>query len=314
MRQQADRLYRLADHELRESSFRQCLVHHDSSKFAVLPTINEKEVYATFLSTRVGKNAPEGEFEHDWYYKSTRVLIHRLLRNPSTRGRRRVVVLVTENVAQWKRERLAADGAVIILVPIIQIPNIPSREATWVDQFTKLQLWKLTEYERIVYMDSDLFPLINTEELFHLDLDQHSSQDPPFNYSFAATPNLVGKNDKGQLIIGPGFNAGFFVLKPDQAMFDRIWARAMDPEQPWNMNKDMEQGLLNDIFVTSGHSPMYRLEWTWNVKDMPDEFLERSKIVHSRWWLTDQNLVGPKQMAEWWKTLGQVEGFWEAAP
>jgi alpha-N-acetylglucosamine transferase len=202
--------------------------------------------------------------------------------------------LITENVAQWKRERLAADGAVVILVPIIQIPNIPSREATyinpplslicrWVDQFTKLQLWKLTEYERIVYMDSDLFPLVNTEELFHLNLDQHSSQDPPFNYSFAATPNLVGKDERGQLIIGGGFNAGFFVLKPDQAMFDRIWARAMDPAQPWNMHKDMEQGLLNDIFATNGHSPMHRLEWTWNVKDMPDEFLERSKIVHSRY-------------------------------
>jgi hypothetical protein len=56
-------------------------------------TINEKEVYATFLSTRVGANVIEGESENDWYYNSTRLLIHRLLRNPSTRGRHRVVVL-----------------------------------------------------------------------------------------------------------------------------------------------------------------------------------------------------------------------------
>lgn len=62
------------------------------------PVINEKEVYATFLSTRVGSNMIEGESDHDWYYISTRVLIHRLLRNPATRGRRRVVVL-----SHWKK-------------------------------------------------------------------------------------------------------------------------------------------------------------------------------------------------------------------
>ena len=58
----------------------------------VLPVINEREVYATFLSTRVGSNANEGEFAYDWYFNSTRVLIHRLLRNPSSRDRRPVVV------------------------------------------------------------------------------------------------------------------------------------------------------------------------------------------------------------------------------
>ena len=63
------------------------------SKFAVPPTINEKEVYATFLSTRIGTNTEAGEFEQDWYYNSTRVLVHRLLRSPETRSRRRVVVL-----------------------------------------------------------------------------------------------------------------------------------------------------------------------------------------------------------------------------
>jgi hypothetical protein len=114
-----------------------------SNKFDVPPTENEKEVYATFLSTRIGTNSEEGEFEHDWYFNSTRVLIHRLLRNPDTRTHRRVVVLplsppqlmdkvlVTENVAQWKQDRLTADGAIVKLVPILQIPDLPSREATY---------------------------------------------------------------------------------------------------------------------------------------------------------------------------------------
>ena len=116
----------------------------DVAKFEAPPTVNEREVYATFLSTRIGRNKDAGEFEQDWYYNSTRVLIHRLLRTPETRSRRRVVVqfvsvlfvdfikvLVTENVALWKRERLAADGAIVKLVPILQVPNTASREATY---------------------------------------------------------------------------------------------------------------------------------------------------------------------------------------
>ena len=30
--------------------------------------------------------------------------------------------------------------------------------------------------------------------------------------------------------------------------------------------------------------------------------------------MSDPTLVGVKQNMEWWKTFGQVEGFWEAAP
>lgn len=208
-------------------------------------------------------------------------------------------MLVTENVAQWKQDRLAADGAMVKVVPILQIPNLPSREATyapkpmsiycrWIDQFTKLQLWKLTEYDRIVYMDSDLLPLANTEELFSMDIRQTSSTEVPFEYSFAASPNLLGKGEDGSINVGVGFNAGFFVLKPDTSLFDKIWELAMVPEQPWNLHRDMEQGLLNEVFKSSGQAPMVRLHWSWNVKDMPDEWMEAARVVHARWF--DLNL------------------------
>src|SRR5271167_3273292 len=71
----------------------------------------------------------------------------------------------------------------------------------WIDQFTKLHLWSFTEYERIVYMDSDLLPLVNTEELFSIELNQQSMTHPPYNYSFAAVPTLGGKitDDEGEI-------------------------------------------------------------------------------------------------------------------
>jgi len=140
-------------------------------------------------------------------------------------------------------------------------------------------------------MDSDLFPLVNTEELFEMDIRQTSLTDQPFQYSFAAAPNLVAKNENGY-IIGVGFNAGFFMLKPDSALFDRIWERAMDPGQPWNVHKDMEQGLLNDFFASGGKVPLYPLHWSWNVKDMQDNMIPESRVVHARYLFPSFMLIG----------------------
>jgi alpha-N-acetylglucosamine transferase len=153
-----------------------------------------------------------------------------------------------------------------------------------VDQFKKLQLWTLTEYDRIIYMDSDLLPLVNTEELFYLDFERQSTTNPPFNYTYAAVPTIEwDKNGKpGILGVGGGTNGGFFVLKPDQAMFDRLWESATDPLMPWNEHHDMEQGLLAHFFLRTGHAPAHRLEWMWNAKDMPETYLDGAKTVHSR--------------------------------
>ena len=168
----------------------------------------------------------------------------------------------------------------------------------------------MVEYDRIVYMDSDLLPLTNTEELFSIPIEQTSLTNHSVNYSFAACPNLVAKRENGVEIIGNGFNAGFFILKPSLQIFDTIWQAAIDNQQEWNVHNDMEQGLLNWVFASGGQSPMFRLHWKWNVKDMPDELMSDARVVHARWWLNDPRLVGVKQIAEWWRTYGQVEGLW----
>lgn len=147
-----------------------------------------------------------------------------------------------------------------------------------------------------------------------MDIDQESHTSPPFLYSFAAVPNLVEKRPDGVYVIGQGFNAGFFVLEPDVSLFNRIWDLAMAPGAPWNTFNDMEQGLLNDFFASGGNVPMHTLHWSWNVKDLGDEIFDEAKVVHSRWWQNDPKLAGPKQVAEWWRTFGQVEGFWESEP
>ena len=62
-------------------------------------------------------------------------------------------MLVTENVAQWKQDRLVADGAVVMVVPIIQVPDLPSREATYVQYVPVLMVDGLINSRNYNYGD-----------------------------------------------------------------------------------------------------------------------------------------------------------------
>jgi len=66
-------------------------------------------------------------------------------------------------------------------------------------EFTKLNLWGLTDFDKVVYIDADAIVLQCTDELFDLDT------------SFAAAPDVFPP-DK--------FNAGVLVIKPDVAILE----------------------------------------------------------------------------------------------
>lgn len=124
------------------------------------------EIYATLLTGQ----STEKEDMVDHYYNSTRILIHRLLRDPRTKDCRPVVVFVTPDVEKWKRQRLREDGAIVRQVRILSFIQVlggetpdwmkksdssvlkhgGARELRWKDQFTKLQLLGMTEYDKIV--------------------------------------------------------------------------------------------------------------------------------------------------------------------
>lgn len=124
-----------------------------------------KEIYATLLTGQ--KNSHN---ETDFYYNATRVLVHRLLVHPSTKDSRPVVVFVTPDVLQYKRDRLSRDGAIVREIAAVSFlqaignadydwlrndtsrteENQGARVFRWKDQMTKLQLFNMTEYDKIV--------------------------------------------------------------------------------------------------------------------------------------------------------------------
>ncbi len=100
--------------------------------------------------------------------------------------------------------------------------------------FTKIELWRQTQFERIVYIDSDVVAIRAPDELLELDVD------------FAAAPD-VGWPDC--------FNSGVMVLRPNMQDYFALKALA---ERGISFD-GADQGLLNMHF-----RDWHRLSFTYN--------------------------------------------------
>lgn len=102
--------------------------------------------------------------------------------------------------------------------------------------FTKINLWKLTQFSKIVYIDADVVAYRAPEELFAI------------SQSFAAAPD-IGWPDL--------FNTGVMVLTPNMSDFYAMIAMA---ERGISFD-GADQGLINMHFGSHYH----RLSFTYNV-------------------------------------------------
>ncbi|KAI0795110.1 nucleotide-diphospho-sugar transferase [Abortiporus biennis] len=101
---------------------------------------------------------------------------------------------------------------------------------TFIDQFTKLQIWKLDQIgiKSLVYLDADILVKRNFDELFSL----------PFN--FAAVPDIYV--DKGFTM---GFNAGVLFIHTSTAVFNDLVQKIAIADFP---PQEAEQSYLNHYF------------------------------------------------------------------
>ena len=113
----------------------------------------------------------EGTPRDDEYLLGLRTTIYSLQQSGT---RQDILVLLSDNVRASTRERLLADGVTLHAVSNIENPfksvSSEARRRTYKARFeftfNKLYLWNLTQYERVVYLDSDNIVLSNPDELF----------------------------------------------------------------------------------------------------------------------------------------------------
>lgn len=253
----------------------------NGSEFRNFPPHNYRgpghETFALFYATR------DGSFR-DPYFLATMNIIYRLLWSPEMKSKHPVTVFVTSFISEEFRAWFATAGAIVRQLELLPFePTDPGVPARLQDVFSKLEMWKQTDFTRIAYMDSDAFPFINIDGIFDVSPQQKCNktllpiEDQKYpsdicSYVFA------GHVEEATRMI----NAGVFVLKPDQAMYARL-AREASQKDTFN-NGFMEQSMLTNAFDPEGAFPVTALEPRWNAFSDYEEKGLGINILHDKMW------------------------------
>lgn len=121
---------------------------------------------------------------------------------------------------------IAADNVIPLPIEGIENPNTLTREnERFRHTYSKLAIFGLTEWDRLVYIDADALVLQNIDELFAID-------------AFAAAPDL------GLELRYERFNSGVFCCQPSRELF----ARMMTQLRSLRSYDGGDQGFLNQFF------------------------------------------------------------------
>jgi alpha-N-acetylglucosamine transferase len=123
---------------------------------------------------------------------------------------------------------------------------------TPLDNFAKVRLWQLTQYEKIIFVDADALVLKNIDRLF----------DYP---EFSAAPNVYET-----LADFHRLNSGVFVAQPSERTFAAMLERLDQPDAFW---KRTDQTLLEEFFPDWHGLPVFcnMLQYVWfNLPELWD--------------------------------------------
>ena len=112
--------------------------------------------------------------------------------------------------------------------------------------FSKINLFALTQYDQVLYLDADTLPVQRVADL----LDTYSVEES----------QILAAPDCGWPDI---FNSGVFVIKPSQDTFDDLLSIVRTSKKPSFDGAD--QGLLNEYFTVRPDKEWLRLPFVYNV-------------------------------------------------
>ncbi|KAL2933010.1 UDP-glucuronate:xylan alpha-glucuronosyltransferase 2 [Bienertia sinuspersici] len=137
-----------------------------------------------------------------------------------TGTKRDLVLLIDKAISLPKREALVAAGWKIRLIKRIRNPRAEKGSYNEYN-YSKFRLWQLTDYDKLVFIDSDIIVLRNLDLLFHF-------------------PQISATGNDGSI-----FNSGIMVLEPSNCTFRTL----MGLRKEITSYNGGDQGFLNEVFV-----------------------------------------------------------------
>lgn len=190
-------------------------------------TLREKVAFATLLLPPDPKETDLVEAER--YFTSTRTLNYQLQHSKATLSKFSTpfLVLATPDVPRYQTLQLAEESATIIPISHVPVPNwIQPLHPRWKNVMSKLRLFEVTFYSRILFLDADTFILRPMDGIFSdpfsfpINTSHHVSLEPvPSSYLFACLPEVVHTTHPYPPLPWRDFNAGFFIASPSLTLY-----------------------------------------------------------------------------------------------
>jgi hypothetical protein len=206
------------------------------------PSPHSKEAYVSFVSM-----IADPHYVDAMRLQLFAVRHHPLTRDPTPRD---FVVLTTKHTPEWVKAELASEGAVIRYTDIID--GMPGEDTVggrlnYRDMYTKLAIWNLTDYDRVLYLDADI---LISKPMYEIWDDPNS--DPPSGLAGLSDP--MGQDHEIPIPDNGYINAGLLLLRPSNVTFKRLVE-----------TRDFDYGLFEQVRGAhyrnraSGHYVLYRV-------------------------------------------------------
>jgi len=151
----------------------------------------------------------------------------------NTKPKYDTVLLYTDDVPKGQIDILKKYFTKVKKIEYITLKNGVIKQERFVDIFTKLQIFALTEYDKILLMDNDMYVNRNIDHLFELDTPA----------AMVINPFLQFKH-KEVIISKRRFNGGLMLLSPSKKTYDTM----MKEIQTANEFRNLEQGYISDFY------------------------------------------------------------------
>ncbi|KAF8392200.1 hypothetical protein HHK36_022542 [Tetracentron sinense] len=199
-----------------------------------------------------------------------------------------MVVLVSDGVSDYAKKLLKADGWIVKLISLLANPNQVRPTRFW-GVYTKLKIFNMTNYKKVVYLDADTIVVKSIEDLFKCS-------------KFCA--NLKHSER---------LNSGVMVVEPSETLFKDMMSKvATTPSYTGG-----DQGFLNSYYSGFASAHVFEPNLSSSVRNSrPLPEMERLSTLYNadvglymlanKWMVDEEELrvihytLGPLKPWDWW--------------
>jgi alpha-N-acetylglucosamine transferase len=127
-----------------------------------------------------------------------------------TNPKYKIILCHTNDISKNKLKILKKYYYKLIKIDYINVEGIVKERFTKI--FTKLEIFKLTQFDKILFLDTDMYVLKNIDHIFSLNTPA----------AMIISPNLNYKHNQSIIIGNSIINAGFMLLKPNLNDYNKM--------------------------------------------------------------------------------------------